>query len=360
MFPHDAQRGARGLALKQVRAIARATLVEAIQQPVAFLIMLSAVMTTLLVPVFQFHRFGEDGRLARDSGLSCLLVFGLVLAAGTAGRTVSGEIARGTAAAALGKPVRRVTFLLAKALGVLAVTALFGLGVLSATLLAERGSAHFITHADYAGYVTDVITLALGVAGVAAALLVAAARHYFGRRRFGVSAFVGVSLSQVLVALGTGFYNRLGQLYPLHGEAACTGCGADHAQAAGWVFYHPELNLRVIPAALLVLFALAVFTALATALATRLSTGSTLAVCAGVLLLGLAGDSLLTGAPFWSGRGLAAGLLPDLQNFWLCDAVARGGRIAWRYVGEAALYALTCCAFFLGAGCLAFRERDLG
>jgi hypothetical protein len=28
--------------------------------------------------------------------------------------------------------------------------------------------------------------------------------------------------------------------------------------------------------------------------------------------------------------------------------------------GEAALYALTCCAFFLGAGCLAFRERDLG
>ena len=88
--------------MKQVRAIARATLVEAIQQPVAFLIMLSAVMTTLLVPVFQFHRFGEDGRLARDSGLSCLLVFGLVLAAGTAGRTVSGEIARGTAAAALG------------------------------------------------------------------------------------------------------------------------------------------------------------------------------------------------------------------------------------------------------------------
>ena len=50
--------------MKQVRAIARATLVEAIQQPVAFLIMLSAVMTTLLVPVFQFHRFGEDGRLA--------------------------------------------------------------------------------------------------------------------------------------------------------------------------------------------------------------------------------------------------------------------------------------------------------
>ncbi|HRR32663.1 MAG TPA: hypothetical protein P5026_01045 [Kiritimatiellia bacterium] len=360
MFPHDGQSGAWCLALKQVRAIARATLVEAIQQPVAFLIMLSAVMTTLLVPVFQFHRFGEDGRLARDSGLSCMLVYGLVLAAGTAGRTVSGEIARGTAAAALGKPVQRVTFLLAKALGVLAVTVLFAIGVLSATLLAERGSAHFIAHGESAGYVTDVITLALAVAGVAVALIIAAARHYFGRRRFGVSAFVGVALSQVLVVLGTGFYNRLGQFYPLHGEAACTGCGTDHAHAASWVLYHPELNLRVVPAALLVLFALAVFAALATALATRLPTGSTLAVCAGVLLLGLAGDTLLTGAPLWSGRGLAAGLLPDLQNFWLCDALAHGGRVAWRYVGEAALYALTCCTFFLGAGCLAFRERDLG
>ena len=360
MFPHDGQSRARGLALKQTAAIARATLVEAIQQPVAFLILLAAVMTTLLVPVFQFHRFGEDGRLARDSGLACMLVFGLVLAAGTAGRTVSGEITCGTAAAALGKPVRRVTFLLAKALGVLAVTMLFWLGVLCATLLAERGSAHFISHIEYTGYVMDVITLVLGVAGVAVALLVAAARHYYGRRRFGVSAFVGVVLSQVLVVLATGFYNRLGQLYPLLGEAACLDSGAGHAHAAGWVFYHPELNLRVIPVALLVLFALAIFAALATALATRLPTGPTLAICAGVLLLGLAGDSLLIGAPFWSVRGLVAGLLPDLQNFWLCDAVARGGRIAWRYVGAAALYALTCCVLFLGAGCLAFRERDLG
>ena len=235
MFLHNGQSGARGLALKQTAAIARATLVEAIQQPVAFLILLSAVMTTLLVPVFQFHRFGEDGRLARDSGLACMLVFGLVLAAGTAGRTVSGEITRGTAAAALGKPVRRVTFLLAKALGVLAVTMLFWLGVLCATLLAERGSAHFISHVEYTGYVTDVITLMLAMGGVAVALLVAAARHYYGRRRFGVSAFAGVVLSQVLVVFVAGFYNRLGQFYPLHGEAACLDCGANHARRAASV-----------------------------------------------------------------------------------------------------------------------------
>jgi hypothetical protein len=347
-------------ALRQVAAIAATTLVEAIQQPVAFLILLSAVLTTLLVPVFQFHRFSEDGRLARDSGLSCMLVFGLVLAAGAAGRSVAEEIERGTAAAVIGKPVSRVTFVLAKWLGIFGVVALFWCGVLAATLLSERCSAHFLTLADFTGYATDPLTLALSFLGVLAALLIAAAGHYLRRCRFGVTAFAGVALSQVAVAAASGFYNRFGQLYPLHGEAACSGCGGEHAHAAGLVLYHPELNLRVLPVALLVLFALAIFAALATALATRLQTGAALAVCAGVLLLGLAGDALAAGAPLLSLRGLLAGVLPDVQHFWLCDAVARGGRVAWAYVAEAGAYAATCCALCLTAGCLAFRERDLG
>ena len=342
-------------------AIAGTTLIEAIQQPIAFLILLSAVLMTLLVPVFQFHRFSEDGRLARDSGLSCMLVFGLVLAVGTAGRSVAGEIAHGTAAAVIGKPVSRVTFVLAKWLGVFGVVTLFWCGVLAATLLAERCSAHFLTLEDFVGFATDPLTLSLSFAGVAVALLAAAAGHYWRGRRFGVTAFAGVALSQMAVAAASGFYNRFGQLYPLAGEAACNGCGGGHAHpAAGLVLYHPELNLRVLPVALLVLFALAIFAALATALATRLQTGASLAVCAGVLLLGLAGDAFTAGAPLFSLRGLLAGVLPDVQHFWLCDAVARGGRVAWPYVVEAGAYAVTCCAICLTAGCLAFRERDLG
>jgi len=340
--------------------IASTTLIEAIQQPVAFLILLSAVLTTLLVPVFQFHRFGEDGRLARDSGLSCMLVFGLVLAAGTAGKAVAEEIARGTAAAVIAKPVSRVTFVLAKALGIFGVVGLFWCGVLAATLLAERCSAHFLTLDEFVGYASDPVTQVLSFLAVAVALTGAAAGHYFWRRRFGVLAFVGVALAQVVVVAASGFYNRFGQLYPMHGEAACQGCVGEHAHAAGWVLYHPELNLRVLPAALLVLFALAVFVALATALATRLQAGAALAVCAMVLILGLAGDSFAVGAAGYSLRGLLAGVMPDVQHFWLCDAVARGGRIAWPYVAEAGAYAATCCAIFLTAGCLAFQERDLG
>lgn len=353
--------GARRTA-RQVLAIAGATVVEAIQQPVAFLILLSAVLTTLLVPVFQFHRFSEDGRLARDSGLSCMLVFGLVLAAGTAGRSVADEIARGTAAAAIGKPVSRVTFVLSKWLGVFGVVAVFWSGVLAATLAAERSSAHAVATESFTGAATDPVTLVLSLSGVAVALAVAAARQFFWRRRFGVSAFLAVTVSQIAVVAVTGFYNRFGQLYPLHGEAACTGCADGLAHGVGgWLAYHPELNLRVVAAAVLVLLALAVFAALATALATRLQTGAALAVCALVLILGLAGDSFFSVAgSVFSLRGLVAGVLPDVQHFWLCDALAHGGRVAWSYVAEAGAYALTCCALFLTAGCLAFRERDLG
>lgn len=347
---------------RQAAAIAGATVVEAVQQPVALLLLLTAVLTTLLVPVFQFHRFSEDGRLARDSGLSCMLVFGLVLAAGTAGRSVADEIACGTAAAALGKPVSRVTFLLAKWMGVCGVVTVFWCGVLAATLLAERCSAHFLALDNFTGYATDPLTLLLSLGGAVLALAFAALRHNRRRGRFGVAAFWGVALSQVVVVAASGFYNRFGQFYPVHGEEACLGCvGESHAHGAGgWLLYRPELNLRVLAAAVLVLLALAVFAALATALATRLQTGAALAICALVLLLGLAGDSFALGAHGLSWRGIAAGLMPDMQHFWLCDAIAHGGRIAWSYVAEAGAYALTCCALFLTAGCLAFRERDLG
>jgi hypothetical protein len=333
--------------LQQILAIAKATIIESVQQPVAFLILTSGVVSTLLVPIFQFHRFSEDGRLARDSGLSCMLVFGLVLAVTTAGSAVAAEIRRGTAAAIIGKPVSRGVFIVSKWLGICGVLLIFWLGITSATLLAERGSAHFVMPevAEQAGddcdvgHHVDTLTRTLAFCGVGAAMLFAALRHYFGRRRFGVNAFVGVAVSQMCVAALCGFYNRFGRF---------------HLQ------WKPELDWRILAAALLVLFALMLFAALATALATRLQTGPVLAVCVLVLVIGLAGDSFAHGAGLLSWRGLLAGLLPDIQHFWMCDALAHGGRIAWSYVAEAALYALSCCAMFLTAGCLAFRMRDLG
>jgi len=342
--------------LQQILAIAKATILESVQQPIAFLILTSGVLSVLLVPIFQFHRFGEDGRLARDSGLSCMLIFGLVLAVTTAGSAIAAEITRGTAAAIIGKPVSRTVFVVSKWLGICGVLLIFWLGISAATLLAERGSSHFVmpdfeaqhssaaTHSescdcDSPGHYDDTLTLWLGFLGVGAAMLFAALRHYRWRKRFGVSAFVGITLSQLCMVGLCGFYSRFGRFR---------------------LPYETELDWRILSAALLVLFALLLFAALATALATRLQTGPVLAICVMVLVIGLAGDSFTMNANLSSWRGLLVGLLPDIQHFWMCDALAHGGRIGWSYIADAAVYALTCCAMFLTAGCLAFRMRDLG
>ena len=323
-----------------MQAIARATFAEAIQQPAAFLVFLASELTVLLVPVFQFHRIGEEGRLARDSGLSMLLLSGLVLAAGTAGSAVSREISRGTAAAILSQPVSRGVFIVAKWLGCCAVTTLFSLGMLGEILLSERCSAHSTVSAGAVTMVLDVRTLVLTAGCAAAATIFAALRQYFGRKRFGAAAFWGLAASPWLVALVAAFYDRQGV----------------------WHGFPPafDWNGRVLPAAVLVWLALVIFAALATALAVRLQSGAVLAVSLLVLMGGLAGDTFALGASAFSFRGLLAGVLPDVQHFWLCDALAHGGRIAWGYVADAGGYAALCSALFLTAGSLAFRNRDLG
>ena len=345
--------------LKQVLAISLTTAREAIQEPIAFLIMLSGMVITLLVPVFQFNRFSEEGRLARDSGLSTMLLVGLVLAAGTAGRVVAGEIESGTAAAIIGKPVSRVTFLLAKALGVFWVVLIFWIGILCSTLIAERVSARFVMMENFAGYVTDRTTLILALGSLLLVMIIGALAH-FRRRSFGAVTYCGMALVQALVVFSTGFYSRMGRPFFVFGHSGCS-CGDPyHHEAFQRVVYDPELNLRIIPAALLILFALAVFVSLASALATRLQSGAAVVVCVLVLMIGLTGDVFAFNVNLFSWRVLPAGLLPDIQHFWMCDALANGGRIAAYYLLEAGLYALTCCALFLTAGCIAFRNRDLG
>ena len=325
-------------ALRQLRALAYATLLEGMQQPAALLLLLTCVLLTGLTPIFQFHSLGEEGRLARDSGLAYMLVFGLVLAATAASGTLSSEIERGTAAAALSKPVPRTLFLVAKFLGVLGLVCILWSASLIATLLAERASEHFVGFGNEMGDQADHLTTVLSLFGPVASLAVAGMLNYRRHARFGVAAFLGVPLSLLIVFLGCGCYDRFGHL----------------------TWYHPDINLRVPAAAALILLALAMLAALATALATRLRSGPTLTFCALILACGLTGDLWSGHAVAWSWRGLLGGLIPNLQHFWLCDALAERGHISWHYVCESTLYAFSWIVLALSAGVLALRSRDMG
>ena len=119
-----------------------------------------------------------------------------------------------------------------------------------------------------------------------------------------------------------------------------------------------NLHLAVVPVALLILLALGVYAAIATALATRLRASPALVICLLLLLLGLSSDTLLAPSSPAPVRLLAA-LVPNLQSFWMCDALAPGRALPPLYLLHAALYAASLAAAALGAGMIAFRGKDI-
>ncbi len=62
-----------------------------------------------------------------------------------------------------------------------------------------------------------------------------------------------------------------------------------------------------------------------------------------------------------NGAALATwGALPNLQYYWLLDAISQGRRIPWDYVGLAALYTVCQIGLFLSIAVALFQKRDLG
>ena len=323
--------------LSALFAVARSTLLEGLQQPVTLLLALTCFELTVLQPLVQLHTFGEPGRLTRDCGMACLLVFGVAVAAFTAGFTLAAEIRDGTAATALAKPVPRTVFLLGKFLGSCAVAAVFAWGQTWGTLLAVRTAEAYVETAHRVGLVRDGLCGGLSAALPAAALAVAALANAISRRRFALWYFGALSLLAPALSLGLGLVGR---------EGTWLGAGA-------WVW---ASDARIVPLALLLFALLCVFCALATAFSTRLPTGPALALSFLLLFLGFLTDGDAFSGPVGA---CVRALVPDVQDFWLADALADGGRILPAQAARVGLYAAGYVVFVLSLGLLSFRNKDL-
>lgn len=323
--------------LRQLLLVARTTALEGLQQPVCLLLAVTCVLMTALQPLLQLHTFGEEGRMARDGGLAFMLVFGLFVVGFTSGFTLADELRRGTAATTLAKPVSRLIFLAGKWCGVVAVLSLFCATATVATLLAERTAEHMVETATFLGSIVDRFSGIGSLAAVGLALAVAAVLNFVRGARFGLAATIGLLAGQTAVLLLCGFVGRTGDLLPS---------------------YDLQVNARVLPAAALVFLLLVLYAALATALSTRLRTTATLVVCVLTLFMGFLADG-------WLGRGqgpiarIAYALVPDVQHFWLVDALANHGRIPLRYLLHALIYVASAACLMLGIGYAAFRSRDV-
>ena len=122
------------------------------------------------------------------------------------------------------------------------------------------------------------------------------------------------------------------------------------------------VDWRLIPAAVLILFALWILAGLALACSTRFDIIPTLAICSTLFLLGIMSDYLF-GRPAnhgsWWGSVLYT-VTPNWQLFWLADALDSGkSTFHWNYVGKAFGYMVAYVGAVLAFAVMMFEEREL-
>ena len=289
-------------------SIIKATALEILSEPLSLLVLLAALVLTVLAPAFHYHQFGEATRMARDAGLSSVLTGGLVIAVFGTIRAFRREIESGTMAMALAHPVSRTAFFLAKTLGAGAACLVFASIVFLTALVIVDGAAIGGLVAAKSGDIARLYgpNLAEGVGVIVLPLLICAALNRFGNVRYVLSSFVlALALSVVFAALSV-------------------------VRDATWA-------LRLLPVASLVVLFTSVPLAASAAFAVRLKANAA-ASSAGLVL---------------------ALLLPAVGNYYLADALSKGGAVPWTYVGCAALATLPPVLLFLFLGIHFINGRDI-
>lgn len=306
---------------------------ELVRQPVFLLLMTASSLFSVFLATPYYFAFGDEPKLVKNSTLAVMLLAGLLGAVLSASASLAREIRTGTALAVLSKPVGRAQFLLAKYLGLMAALTLLTYVNLVAALVASR-----MAFDAYGG--TDLAALGIFFGGVALAYLLGGFSNFFLRRPF-VSDAVFSLLVMVTVAAFVIF--QFTQQRVSLNEAA-------------------KVDWRLIPAAILILFALWILAALALACSTRLDMIPTLAICSAFFLVGLMSDYLF-GRPADQGSWWATVLytvIPNWQNFWLADALDTGkSTFHWGYVGKALAYAACYVGAVMALAVTMFEEREL-
>ena len=319
--------------MRQFFTIATNAFMELIRQPVFLLLMTASVLFEIFLAVPYYVAFGDEPKLVQNSTLAVMLLSGLLGAVLSASASLAREIRTGTALAVLSKPVGRAQFFLAKYAGLAAALALLSYVNLVGVMVASWMSF------DAYGK-TDMPALGIFAAGVMVAYALAGFSNFFLRRPFVSDAVLALVVTTTLAAFIIFRFTR--QMQTVGVEA--------------------HVDWRLIPAGILVLFALWILAALAIACSTRLDTIPTLAVCSAFFLIGLMSDYFF-GTRAEAGKWWASALytaIPNWQLFWLADALDMGkSTFQWGYVGKAFAYVVAYAGAALAVGTALFEEREL-
>ncbi len=379
--------------MRQFITIATNAFMELVRQPIFLLLMTCSAAFEIFLATPYYFAFGDEPKLVKNSTLAVMLLAGLLGAVLSASASLAREIRTGTVLAVLSKPVGRAQFLLAKFTGLMAALTVLTYVNLVAALIASRMAF------DAYGK-TDLRAIGIFAAGVVASYAAGGFSNFFLRRPFVSDAVFSLLVTVTLAA------------YVIF-EFTSQMRSSNEPGAVDW---------RLVPAALLILFALWILAGLALACSTRLDMIPTLAICSALFLVGLMSDYLFgrRAEPVWqhdlieevnssrwseSQRALLKEMVakydtdkngklepgeraaispadqerlrqarmggawwasvlytitPNWQLFWLADALAEGrSTFQWGYVGKAFVYMAAYVGAALAAAVLLFQEREL-
>jgi len=280
------------------------------------------------------YTMSDDNKLLREIGLSTLFLTSLFIAIFSASGAVAQEIENKTITTVLSKPVKRPIFIIAKFLGVTAAVVLAHYICTIALLMAIR---HGVLETVNDTHDWTVIGSASVI--VFASLLLSAFFNYIYDWKFSSTAMVLTGIFATFGIIFLTFIDRDWQFKPANNG-----------------FHAVDIY-----GSILLLLAALIIVALAVALSSRFNIVVTLSACIGIFLLGLVSDyafGRFAEAYLWAKIGRF--LVPNLQIFWISDAIYEGNDVPVKFLLIGASYALCYTGAILALAIAIFQRRQVG
>jgi len=314
--------------------IAKNTFIETLRQPFYAIIIAAALFLLALSPSLAMFTMTDDNKLLREIGLSTLFLSSLFIAIFSASGAVADEVENKTIITVLSKPVQRPIFVLAKFSGVAAAVAL-------AHYICSLGLLMAIRHGvlESVDDTNDWTVLGTGMIAAMLVIILSAFFNYVYDWKFSSTAVVLTAMFGTILIVFLSFIDRNWQFNPKNNG----------------------INAVDVYGAVLLLLAALVIVALAVAFSARFSIIITLCACIGIFLLGLVSDytfGRFAATHLWAKIGRL--LVPNLQIFWISDAIYEESVVPLKYILISASYAVCYTTAILAAAIALFQRRQVG
>lgn len=320
--------------MRKLLTLAQNTFTETLRQPVYAVIIAAALFLLALSPALTMYTMSDDNKLLREIGLSTLFLTSLFIAVFAAAGAVAEEIENKTIMTVLSKPVSRPLFILAKFFGVTAAVALAHYICTIALLMSIRhGVPESISDPlDHTVIVSAALVLTVS-------FLLSAFFDYAYGWRFSASVIVNLAIFGTIAIIFLYFTD------------------------SNWRFNPGGNNISIVDfyGSILLFLASVIMAAIAVGLSSRFNIMVTLSSCSGIFLLGLISDytfGRLAQTHLWA--KMARFVVPNLQIFWISDAIYEGSGVPVKYIMIVLFYTICYAAAILSVAVAVFQRRQVG